>query len=190
MSGACANRRAPRSSVTNASAISRACREGTHAWIKTDVLDDLVRDEVFLWVAQHADAAEPPAGAAEWTTLAADLAEVHRQRDAAQEMYLLPGADKVKVTKTLAHLGKKADRLEAAIHAERSRDARLTIVDAVRGPAGQPSGRASRSTPGARPRAPCSPSRWARDAGWSVSASPGWMARSRFYNADEAPGAS
>jgi len=114
------------SAVKNGSAAAKS-----HPSIRRAILDQEVMEEVFHWVVEHPDA-EAVEESALLSSLIAELAETNRQRLAAQELALLPGALVSEVAKTLAKLGKRAEKLSAEIEAERSNLVRNGVLEQVR----------------------------------------------------------
>jgi site-specific DNA recombinase len=95
-----------------------------HPSILESLLDGRIEEEVFFWAMEdHADIHE----AAHLTDLIREVTELVRERDAAQELFLLPGADRQAMAKRIGELGERIGDLEADIDRERA-DAILTDV--------------------------------------------------------------
>jgi DNA invertase Pin-like site-specific DNA recombinase len=89
-------------------------------------------EEVFLWYIAHPTTADDiSAGLGTWMGLNAQLQTVTQERDAIQELYLLPGADKVGLTRRLAEVGTQIEDLTHRVTTARAQDARLSLLDSV-----------------------------------------------------------
>ncbi|PPI00630.1 recombinase family protein [Rathayibacter sp. AY1D1] len=101
-----------------------------HVHITKALLDTAVSDEVFMW-AVSTDSTQTDSAAL--TDLLREHADVERRREAAQDLFLLPGANRASVARTLASLGKESERITRLIDQERARESVSDILGAVRG---------------------------------------------------------
>lgn len=106
------------------------CRaDASHPSIQKKILDPFIMWEVFHWATE----ADTPEHTPEVRALITQAVELARQRDAQQELYVMPGADKVKVAKDLSRLGAELEKLERDIERARSSEATADVIARVRG---------------------------------------------------------
>jgi site-specific DNA recombinase len=109
---------------------SYRCRaDSAHPSINKDILDPLIMWEVFAWAVESEEVEE----SREVKELVTEAVELTRQRDAQQELYVMPGADKKKVARELTRLGAELEKLERDIERARSAEATSDVLSKVRG---------------------------------------------------------
>ena len=87
-----------------------------HASIRADLLDDSITTEIVPALAARLRRGQNgDAGGGAVRALILQRAELERQRDAAQELYTLPGANKAKVRASLASFSEQIEAIEARI---------------------------------------------------------------------------
>lgn len=108
---------------------SYRCRANSaHPSILKRTLDALIGEEVFMWAVTAPEEKE----SRQVLDITRVLVETIRQRDAQQELYVIPGADRAKAAKELARLGGEIETAERELLKARSAELTSDILRQVR----------------------------------------------------------